>query len=412
MSDLFKNETVMNLNFLGARDRLRGVIRETPLSRSDYFSKESGNNVYIKAENLQVTGAFKLRGAYNKVAKLTEEERERGIITSSAGNHAQGVAFAAKELGVKATIVMPTTTPLIKVEGTKNYGVDVVLSGDVYDEAYKTSLDIAEANDYVYVHAFNDIDVIEGQGTIAIEILDALPEVDIIMVPVGGGGLVSGIAACAKTIKPSVKIIGVEPEGADSMQCSLRDGHVVCLDSVSTIADGAAVKEPGDLTYAIVSDYVDEFISVSDYELMEAFIEVMEGPKYVGESAGLLAIAALKKLPREDKNVVAVLSGGNIDMLTVSYMVNRGLVAKGRMYRFSVDLPDKPGELLAVAKILADCKANVVEVKHDQMLTKDRFNDVVLEVTIETNGFKHIEEVCRVLEMKGYAIHRSELLGD
>lgn len=412
MSDLFKNETVMNLNFLGARDRLRGVIRETPLSRSDYFSKESGNNVYIKAENLQVTGAFKLRGAYNKVAKLTEEERERGIITSSAGNHAQGVAFAAKELGVKATIVMPTTTPLIKVEGTKNYGVDVVLSGDVYDEAYKTSLDIAEANDYVYVHAFNDIDVIEGQGTIAIEILDALPEVDIIMGPVGGGGLVSGIAACAKTIKPSVKIIGVEPEGADSMQCSLRDGHVVCLDSVSTIADGAAVKEPGDLTYAIVSDYVDEFISVSDYELMEAFIEVMEGPKYVGESAGLLAIAALKKLPREDKNVVAVLSGGNIDMLTVSYMVNRGLVAKGRMYRFSVDLPDKPGELLAVAKILADCKANVVEVKHDQMLTKDRFNDVVLEVTIETNGFKHIEEVCRVLEMKGYAIHRSELLGD
>lgn len=412
MSDLFKNETVMNLNFLGARDRLRGVIRETPLSRSDYFSKESGNNVYIKAENLQVTGAFKLRGAYNKVAKLTEEERERGIITSSAGNHAQGVAFAAKELGVKATIVMPTTTPLIKVEGTKNYGVDVVLSGDVYDEAYKTSLDIAEANDYVYVHAFNDIDVIEGQGTIAIEILDALPEVDIIMVPVGGGGLVSGIAACAKTIKPSVKIIGVEPEGADSMQCSLSDGHVVCLDSVSTIADGAAVKEPGDLTYAIVSDYVDEFISVSDYELMEAFIEVMEGPKYVGESAGLLAIAALKKLPREDKNVVAVLSGGNIDMLTVSYMVNRGLVAKGRMYRFSVDLPDKPGELLAVAKILADCKANVVEVKHDQMLTKDRFNDVVLEVTIETNGFKHIEEVCRVLEMKGYAIHRSELLGD
>lgn len=398
-------ELVSKLNFLGARDRLRDVLRETPLMYSKIFSEQSGNNVYIKPENLQTTGAFKIRGAYNKIAKLTEEQKKQGLISSSAGNHAQGVAYASKALGANATIVMPTTTPLIKVEGTKSYGVNVVLAGDVYDEAYKHAEKIGKEKDYLFVHPFNDLDVIEGQGTIAIEILDDLKNVDIIMVPVGGGGLISGIAVAAKSIKPGIKIIGVEPQDANCMACSLKDGRVVCLDNVSTIADGAAVKEPGDITYAIVEKYVDEIVTVTDFELMETFLEVLEGHKLIGENAGLLSIAGLRKIKEKNKNIVCLLSGGNIDMLTVSTMVNKGLISKGRIFKFAVSLPDKPGELLAISKILADVRANVVKIDHNQFSVMDRFMNVMLEVTVETNGAKHIEEIKAALNKAGYTFH-------
>ncbi|MBN2853080.1 MAG: threonine ammonia-lyase [Clostridia bacterium] len=388
-----KKEQVKRIDFEKASVNLRDVIIRTSLIHSRNFSDEYQNEVYLKPENLQKTGAFKIRGAYNKISKLTEDERKRGLIASSAGNHAQGVAYAANQLGVSATIVMPKTTPLIKVEATKKLGAKVVLSGDCYDEAYQEALLLQEKNNYVFIHPFNDVDIIEGQGTIGLEIIEELPDVDCVLVPVGGGGLISGIAMAIKKNHPHVKIIGVEPKGAMAMKISLENNEISHLEEVCTIADGVAVKRPGDLTFPLVQEYVDEIVSVSDFEIMECFLVLLERHKLIGENAGVLSLAGLKKIEERNKKIVCLISGGNIDVLTVSSMIDRGLISRGRIFRFAVDLPDKPGELVKISRILADCNANVIKLDHNQFKTIDRFLEVELDVTVETNGYKHIEEI-------------------
>ena len=324
--------------FLEAREKLSKVLLNTNLIFSSVFSQETGNNVYIKPENLQKTGSFKIRGAYNKISKLNNEEKKKGVIASSAGNHAQGVAYAAKELGIKATIVMPKTTPLIKVESTKQYGAEVILHGDVYDDAYKKAKELEKENGYIFIHPFNDEDVLFGQGTIALEILDELPLTDIILVPIGGGGLISGIAYAAKQIKPDIKIIGVEPEGAASAKKSIAENKVIELAEANTIADGTAVKKIGDINFKYIKEYVDDIITVSDYELMEAFLLLVEKHKIIAENSGILSVAALKKLNLKGKNIVSVLSGGNIDVLMISSMINKGLIRRDRIFNFSVNI--------------------------------------------------------------------------
>ena len=372
-------------DFMEARERLGTVIEKTKLIHSNIFSDESGNDVYIKPENLQRTGAFKIRGAYNKIAKLTEEEKKRGVIAASAGNHAQGVALAAQKLGIKAVIVMPKHTPLIKVEATRRYGAEVILTGEVYDEAY---------------------DVIEGQGTIALEVLEELPDADIILVPIGGGGLISGIASAAKLKNPLIKIIGVEPEGAASALEARKSHHVVELDEANTIADGTAVKKIGDITFDYIEKYVDDIVTVSDYELMAAFLVLVEKHKIVAENSGILAVAGLKKLNVTGKKIISIISGGNIDVLTISSMINKGLVARGRIFTFAVDLPDKPGQLVAVSQILSEQNANVIRLEHNQFKNLDRFHEVELQVTVETNGEEHINKITQEFEKKGYIIRR------
>lgn len=389
-----------------AAEILKGVSKKTELMYSSIFSNESGNEIYLKPENLQVTGAFKIRGAYNKISRLSEAEKKRGVIASSAGNHAQGVAYAAQKLGIKATIVMPKTTPLIKVAATKSYGANVVLHGDYYDEAYARAKELQEENNYVFVHPFDDLDVIAGQGTIGLEILEDLKDVDCIIVPVGGGGLISGIAAAAKSINPEVKIIGVEPEGAKAMKKSMEKNTVISLDTVKTIAEGVAVKTPGDITFEIIKDYVDEIITVSDFDIMEAFLVVLEKQKLIAETSGVLPLAALKKINDKNKKIVCVISGGNIDVVTISSMINRGLVSKGRLFCFTVDLPDKPGELLKISQILAELNGNVIKLDHNQFKTFDRFMQVQLEVTVETNGHEHVNEIIGHLNEAGYKIVR------
>lgn len=389
-----------------ARERLSTVTVKTKLIHSTVFSNECGNDVYIKPENLQRTGSFKLRGAYNKIAKLTKEEKERGVIASSAGNHAQGVALAAQRLGTQAVIVMPRHTPLIKVDATKQYGADVVLAGDIYDEAYAKAKELQEANGYVFVHPFDDPDVIEGQGTIALEVLEELPDADVLLVPIGGGGLIAGVAAAAKMKNPQIKVIGVEPEGAASAKAALGQGGPVDLDGVSTIADGAAVKKIGGLTYEYIKQYVDEIVTVSDYELMEAFLLLAEKHKIVGENAGILSVAGLKKIKEKGKKVVSILSGGNIDVLTIASMITKGLIVRGRIFTFSVNLPDKPGQLVAVSEILANENANVVKLEHNQFKNLDRFHEVELQVTVETNGEDHIAKITKAMKDAGYDIHR------
>lgn len=393
-------------DFMEARERLSTVTVKTKLIHSTVFSNECGNDVYIKPENLQRTGSFKLRGAYNKIAKLTKEEKERGVIASSAGNHAQGVALAAQRLGTQAVIVMPRHTPLIKVDATKQYGADVVLAGDIYDEAYAKAKELQEANGYVFVHPFDDPDVIEGQGTIALEVLEELPDADVLLVPIGGGGLIAGVAAAAKMKNPQIKVIGVEPEGAASAKAALAQGGPVDLDGVSTIADGAAVKKIGGLTYEYIKQYVDEIVTVSDYELMEAFLLLAEKHKIVGENAGILSVAGLKKIKEKGKKVVSILSGGNIDVLTIASMITKGLIVRGRIFTFSVNLPDKPGQLVAVSEILANENANVVKLEHNQFKNLDRFHEVELQVTVETNGEDHIAKIAKAMKDAGYDIHR------
>ena len=393
-------------NFMEARERLTTVTNKTKLIYSDIFSLESGNNVYIKPENLQRTGSFKLRGAYNKMMKLTDDEKIKGVIASSAGNHAQGVAYAAQKLGIKAVIVMPKHTPLIKVEATRMYGAEVVLYGDVYDEAYRKACELQEEEGYIFVHPFDDEDVIEGQGSIALEVLEELPDTDIILVPVGGGGLISGIASAAKQINPKIKIVGVEPEGAASAIESIKNGKVTELKETNTIADGTAVKRIGDITFEYISKYVDEIITVSDYELMKSFLILVEKHKIIAENSGILAVAGLYKLKEKNKKVVSVLSGGNIDVLTISSMIKKGLVARGRVFKFSVYLPDKPGQLVMVSQILADLNANVVKLDHNQFINLDRFHDVELQVTVETNGEEHIQKITEKMVESGFRIVR------
>ena len=393
-------------DFITAKEKLSKVLLKTSLIQSPIFSKEAGNEVYIKPENLQKTGSFKIRGAYNKITNLNDEEKKKGVIASSAGNHAQGVAYGAKESGIKAVIVMPKSTPLIKVESTKQYGAEVVLHGDVYDDAFKKAKELEEKEGYIFVHPFDDEDVIHGQGTIALEILEELPETDIILVPIGGGGLISGIACAAKILKPEIKIIGVEPDGAASAYEAIKEDKVIELKEANTIADGTAVKKIGNTTFEYIKKYVDEIITVSDYELMESFLLLVEKHKIIAENSGILSLAALKKLKEKNKKVVSVVSGGNIDVLMISSMINKGLIRRDRIFNFSVNIPDKPGELAKVVDLIAQQGANVVKLEHNQFKNLSRFKDIELQITVETNGSEHIQKLTQAFEEKGYEIVR------
>jgi len=391
--------------FKNARNVLHGVIRSTHLIHSPYLSRLCGNNVYLKPENMQVTGAYKIRGAYYKSSTLTEEEKTRGLVTASAGNHAQGVAYAAQAAGVKATIVMPTTTPLVKVNNTKDYGAEVILHGEVFDDAAELAAKLAEEKGLTYVHPFNDPVLATGQGTIAYEIFQDLPDVDAILVPVGGGGLITGISTLTKQLNPSVEVIGVEPTGAASMKASLEAGHVVTLPTASTIADGVAVKTPGDKVFPYVQKYVDRILALEDGELVEAFLDIMERHKMVVENAGLLTVAALRHLDFKGKNVVCVLSGGNMDVITMASLVQHGLICRGRIFTFSVMLPDRPGALRRVADIIAKCNGNIIKLEHNQFVNINRNSGVELRVTLEAFGHDHKREILDALHEAGLQAH-------
>lgn len=388
--------------FEEASEIVKKVTQDTKLVYSDYFSAQTGNKVYLKPENMQKTGAYKLRGAYYKISTLSPEERSKGLITASAGNHAQGVAYAAKAFGVKAVIVMPTTTPLIKVERTKSYGAEVVLYGNVYDEACEHAYKLAEENGYTFIHPFDDPAVATGQGTIAMEIIKELPLVDYILVPIGGGGLATGVSTLVKLLNPNIKVIGVEPAGANCMQESVRRGEVTTLDSVNTIADGTAVKTPGEKIFPYIQKNVDEIITVSDDELVVAFLDMVENHKMIVENSGLLTVAALKHLQFKDKKVVSILSGGNMDVITMSSVVQLGLIARNRIFTVSVLLPDKPGELVRVASVIADKKGNVIKLDHNQFVSTNRSAAVELKITIEAFGTEHKNEIIEALEEEGY----------
>ena len=397
-------------SFEKASETVRRVTADTHLVYSDYFSEMSGNKVYLKPENMQKTGAYKIRGAYYKISTLTDEERARGLITASAGNHAQGVAFAAKAYGCKAVIVMPTTTPLIKVERTKSYGAEVVLYGNVYDEAAEYAAKLAEENGYTFIHPFNDLDVATGQGTIAMEIVEDLPLVDVILVPIGGGGLASGVSTLAKLLKPSIKVIGVEPEGAACLKASMEAGHVVTLPKVTTIADGTAVKTPGDKVFPYLQQNLDDIITIPDDELVVAFLDMVENHKMVVENSGLLTVAALKHIDCTDKKVVCILSGGNMDIITMSSVVQHGLIARDRIFTMSVLLPDKPGELVSVATIIAENRGNVIRLDHNQFVSIDRNASVELKITIEAFGPEHKQRIIDSVKAKGYEVEQVSVM--
>ena len=385
-------------DFKAARSVLSGVIRPTPLVHSTAFSKTTENHVYIKPENLQVTGAYKIRGAYYKISTLTQEEKDRGLVTASAGNHAQGVAYAAQHAGVSATVVMPTTTPLVKVNNTKDYGANVVLRGAAFDDAAELAAQLSETE------GFNDPVLATGQGTIAYEIFSDLPDVDIILVPVGGGGLAAGVSTLAKLLNPNVKVIGVEPTGAASMRASLEAGHIVTLPGVDTIADGVAVKTPGDKIFPYIQQNLDGILTLDDGELVDAFLDMMEKHKMIVENAGLLTIAALKHLGCKGKNVVPILSGGNMDVITVVSLVQHGLVRRGRVFTFSVQLPDRPGELVRVAELVAELNGNIIRLDHNQFVNINRQSGVELRVTLEAFGLVHKGEIMEALRQAGYDV--------
>ena len=394
--------------FEEASELVKKVTNSAKLVYSDYLSEQSGGKVYLKPENMQHTGAYKIRGAYYKISTLSDEERGRGLITASAGNHAQGVAFAAKKFGCKAVIVMPTVTPLIKVNRTKSYGAEVILHGDVYDDAYAYACELAEKEGYTFVHPFNDIDVATGQGTIAMEIVQELPTVDYILVPIGGGGLVSGVATLAKMLNPKIKVIGVEPAEAASMKAALAAGEVVQLESANTIADGTAVKAVGDKILPFVKENVDDVLLVEDDELIGAFLDMVENHKMIVENSGLLSVAALKQLDCKGKKVVCVLSGGNMDVITMSSIVQHGLIQRDRIFSVSVLLPDKPGELVQVAQTIAEAQGNVIKLEHNQFVSTNRNAAVELRITMEAFGTEHKQEILKALEKKGY---RPRLIG-
>lgn len=388
--------------FEEASIKVKEVTQETKLVESPYLTAATGNRVWLKPENMQRTGAYKVRGAYYKISTLTPEELSRGIITASAGNHAQGVAFAATRAGAKSIVVMPTTTPLIKVERTKDYGAEVVLHGDVYDEACEYAMHLAETEGYTFIHPFNDPVVATGQGTIAMEIVQELPLVDTILVPIGGGGLSCGVSTFAKLYNPKIRVIGVEPAGAACMKASVEAGHVVKLPAASTIADGTAVLEPGDLVYPYVRDNVDEIITVEDEELIVSFLDMVENHKMVVENSGLLTVAALKHLPPESKRVVSILSGGNMDVITMSSVVQHGLIQRGRIFTVCVLLPDRPGMLLSVASIIARENGNVIKLEHNQFVSTNRNAAVELRVTVEAFGEDHKKQIVDALEAGGF----------
>lgn len=388
--------------FEEASIKVKEVTQKTKLVESPYLTAATGNRVWLKPENMQRTGAYKVRGAYYKISTLTPEELSRGIITASAGNHAQGVAFAATRAGAKSIVVMPTTTPLIKVERTKDYGAEVVLHGDVYDEACEYAMHLAETEGYTFIHPFNDPVVATGQGTIAMEIVQELPLVDTILVPIGGGGLSCGVSTFAKLYNPKIRVIGVEPAGAACMKASVEAGHVVKLPAASTIADGTAVLEPGDLVYPYVRDNVDEIITVEDEELIVSFLDMVENHKMVVENSGLLTVAALKHLPPENKRVVSILSDGNMDVITMSSVVQHGLIQRGRIFTVCVLLPDRPGMLLSVASIIARENGNVIKLEHNQFVSTNRNAAVELRVTVEAFGEDHKRQIVDALEAGGF----------
>ena len=389
--------------FKEARGVLSGVIRNTSLVYSPAFSKATGNQIYIKPENMQVTGAYKIRGAYYKISTLSDEEKARGLVTASAGNHAQGVAYAAQAAGVSATIVMPTTTPLVKVNNTKDYGAKVVLHGETFDDAAELAAKLSEEEGLTYVHPFNAPAIATGQGTISYEIFQDLPDVDVILVPIGGGGLATGVSTLAKLLNPNVTVIGGEPAGAASMKASLDAGHVVTLDRVETIADGVAVKTPGDQIFPYIQKNIDDIITIPDDELVDAFLDMMEKHKMIVENAGLLPIAALSHLKCRGKNVVPVLSGGNMDVITVASLVQHGLINRGRVFTFSVQLPDRPGELLRVAQLVAEANGNIIKLEHNQFVNINRQSGVELRVTLEAFGHTHKRAILDALCGAGYA---------
>ena len=403
-------ETTNIADVYRADKNLAGIVKKTKLILSDFFSEQSGNIVYLKPENMQHTGAFKLRGAFNKISQLNAEEKAKGVITSSAGNHAQGVAYAAQKLGVKAVICMPATTPILKVEATKNLGAEVVLHGDGFDDAYKFSLELQKKHGYIYVHPFNDLEVLLGQGTTALEIINELKDVDAILVPIGGGGFASGVALATKLVSPHVKVIGVEPENAACMKAALDAGKIVTLGGADTVADGCAVKTAGTLTFEFCKKYLDEIITVNEMEIMSALLSLIEKHKLIAEGAGVLSLAALNKLNFKDKKVVAIISGGNIDISTLSALIDKALIARGRIFTFNVQLADKPGELLNVAKILSEENANVVRLDHNQARVIDSFKKVLLSVTVETHNHEHIERIIRALNKKGYEVEKIDML--
>ena len=387
--------------FEEAAEKVQEVTLKTNLVYSEYFSKQSGNKVYLKPENMQYTGAYKVRGAYYKISTLTDEERAKGLITASAGNHAQGVAYAAKIYGCRAVIVMPTTTPLIKVNRTKSYGAEVVLYGDVYDEACEYALKMAKEQGLTFIHPFDDLAVASGQGSIAMEIIKELPTVDYILEPVGGGGLATGVSTLAKLLNPHIKVIGVEPAGANCLQESLKKNTVTTLKSVNTIADGTAVQTPGKKLFPYLKENLDEVITVEDYELIDAFLDMVENHKMVVENSGLLTVAAIKHIDVKDKKIVSILSGGNMDVITMSSIVSHGLIQRGRIFTVSVLLPDKPGELVRVAQIVADAKGNVIKIEHNQFVSINRNAAVELRLTIEAFGHDHKDEIIKKLEEGG-----------
>lgn len=388
--------------FEEASEKVKEVVLPTNLIYSEYFSEQTGNKVYFKPENMQYTGAYKVRGAYYKISTLSEEEREKGLVTASAGNHAQGVAYAAKLYGVPATVVMPTTTPIIKVNRTKGYGAKVVLHGSVYDEACQYALELAKKEGATFVHPFNDEVVATGQGTIAMEIFKELPTVDIILVPIGGGGLAAGVSTLAKLLNPNIKVIGVEPAGASCMKASLDAGKVVTLPSVDTIADGTAVKTPGDIVFPYIQKNIDEIIAVDDHELIVNFLDMMENHKMLVENSGLLTVAALKHLDCKGKKIVSILSGGNMDVITLSSVVQHGLIERGRVFTVSVQLPDRPGELVNVANVIAKLKGNVIRLEHNQFVSINRNSAVELRITLEAFGHEHKKEIIDALRNHGY----------
>lgn len=397
MSDMLTLE-----KFEEASEIVKKVTSETKLIYSEYLSSQTGNKIYLKPENMQLTGAYKLRGAYYKISTLSDAEREKGLITASAGNHAQGVAYAAKRYGVKAVIVMPTSTPLMKVNRTKGYGAEVILKGDVYDEACEYAYQLAEEKGYTFIHPFDDLTVATGQGTIAMEIFKELPLVDIILVPIGGGGLATGVSTLAKLLNPKIRVIGVEPAGANCMQESLKAGEVVTLPGVNTIADGTAVKTPGKNIFPYIRDNIDEIITVPDEELVVSFLDIVENHKMIVENSGLLAVAALRHLDVKNKRIVSILSGGNMDIITMSSVVQQGLIFRDRIFTVSVLLPDKPGELTKVSEVIAALNGNVIKLEHNQFVSINRNAAVELRITLETFGTDHKNQIIKALEDKGY----------
>ncbi len=388
--------------FEEATEAVTKVISETKLVYSEHFSNMTGNKVYFKPENMQYTGAYKVRGAFYKISTLTEEEKARGLITASAGNHAQGVAYAAKLAGCKATIVMPTTTPLMKVNRTRSYGAEVVLHGDVFDEALACANELAAEHGYTFIHPFNDLDVATGQGTIAMEIIKELPTVDYILVPIGGGGLCTGVSTLAKLLNPKIKVIGVEPAGANCMQESLKAGKIVSLPAVNTIADGTAVQTPGDLLFPYIQKNVDKIITIEDSELIVAFLDMVENHKMIVENSGLLTVAALKHLDVKKKKIVSILSGGNMDVITMASIVQHGLIQRDRVFTVSVLLPDKPGELAKVASLMAAEQGNVIKLEHNQFVSINRNAAVELRITVEAFGTEHKNKIVNTLKEAGY----------